>query len=146
MSMRRIALLDGSSPANVLGIALWDSVSPWDPIGTGGVAATVDVTAASPPPGPGWTYAAGVFAIGPDPAIPDPAGFLRDVTLDASIALAVRVALAPWLFGLGAAIQASDTALIAAAWSGLVASVPIGTADRQAVVAHASARHVPGIA
>lgn len=76
---------------------------------------------------------------------PDPAGFLRAVTMDGSISLAARNAVAPWLYGLGAALQLGDTTLVSAGWSNLVAGVPISAADHAAIVAHAQAHAVPGI-
>ena len=129
----------------VVGVAAWDGESPWDPVGAGLCDTLVDVTD-EPGVGPGSSYSGGAF--GPAPAgspPPDPAGFLRAVTLDAGISVGVRNALGPWLYGLGAAIAVGDTELVSAAWGNLVAVLPIGSADRAAVVAHAQALWVPGI-
>jgi|GEM_PF-4515277 len=144
-----IALLDASTPAKCLGVALWDGMSEWSPVGEriAGevVAATEDVTAVTPRPSAGWTYAAGAWTAPGEAARPDPAGFVTAVAADGSLAPATRLAAVNGLASLVAAVQAGDTPLITAAWQLAVAVHGISSADQTTVAKHASDHAIPGI-
>lgn len=139
--MKRMALI---RQGIVWTVAAWDGIQPWDPIGAGLCDTLVDVTA-QPTVGPGDTYANGVFTHVPPTPVPDPAGFLRSIVGDATIAVATRNALGPWLYSLAAAIQAGDTGLISTEWGNLVSGLPISSADHMTIAGYASAHNVPGI-
>lgn len=139
--MKRMALIRSGT---VWTVAAWDGVRPWDPIGAGLCDTLVDVTS-QPTVGPGDTYSNGVFTHVPPTLPPDPAGFLRAVVEDATIATATRNALGPWLYSLAVAITAGDTGLISTEWNNLVSGLPVSSADRTAIAGYASAHNVPGI-
>lgn len=143
IDMNRIAMINSSGL--VVNVALWDGVSPWDPVAAGLCASIVDVSS-NLSVSAGSTYANGVFTP-PEPVSPaaDPAAFALAVLSDPAITAATRLVVASWEPSLTVAIAAGNTAVISQVWALLVSQYSISADDRSAVAAIASAYSVPGI-
>jgi hypothetical protein len=127
----------------VLNVAHWDGVAEWDPVGAGLCDATVECTA-QPLVEKGWTYASGTFTPGPPPdPIPDPTGFGNAIFVDASIPIATRLQLMPWIPVL--TTQIGNVALITLGWSELVAALAISADTQSTIHAYALQYAIPGI-
>jgi hypothetical protein len=148
MTMHTVALILDDT---VVGLAVWDGVSAWNPVGAGLCSTTVDVTndpavqVGSGYSGPtGSLVTGGTFTAPPPPApTPAPGAFLTAIFNDSTLPMAFRLAAAPWLPVLTA--NMSNPALITQAWQALAAQYSLTSAQQTTVAGYATTYAIPGI-